>query len=252
MNQKKTCLEVCVDSFASAMAAIRGGADRLELCACLPVGGLTPSAALLEQIRKESRIPVRCLMRPRLGDFLYDASELALMERQIPRLAEAGADGFVIGCLTPEGELDRAATGRLIRAAGGSGLTLHRAIDVSRDAERTLQAAAELGFDTVLTSGQAADCLTGAACIARLAGMGLPVEIMPGGGVNAEAIRQLRASVPELRTFHMSGKTGLPSGMVFRRQEVPMGLPGLDEFTVWQTDEEKVRAAANVLEEGVC
>ena len=98
---KTTCLEVCVDSFASAMAALEGGADRLELCSCLLVGGLTPDVALLEQIRQRSDIPIRCLMRPRFGDFLYTPEEIQLMELQIPRLASAGANGFVIGCLTP-------------------------------------------------------------------------------------------------------------------------------------------------------
>ena len=106
MCKKNTCLEVCVDSFASAMAAVRGGADRLELCSCLIVGGLTPDVALLEQIRRETELPIRCLMRPRFGDFLYTEEEIRLMETQIPRLAAAGADGFVIGCLTPEGDLD--------------------------------------------------------------------------------------------------------------------------------------------------
>ncbi|MFR8874657.1 MAG: copper homeostasis protein CutC [Oscillospiraceae bacterium] len=80
MCKKKTCLEVCVDSFASAMAAVRGGADRLELCSCLIVGGLTPDVALLEQIRRETELPIRCLMRPRFGDFLYTEEEIRLME----------------------------------------------------------------------------------------------------------------------------------------------------------------------------
>lgn len=246
MKNTNTCLEVCVDSLASAMAAIRGGADRLELCGCLLVGGLTPDAALLEQIRQHTDIPIRCLMRPRFGDFLYAPEEIRLMAAQIRRLSQAGADGFVIGCLTPEGDLDVEQMKVLIDAAGGKGLTLHRAIDVSRDGLETARKAAALGIDTILTSGQAADCWTGREYLGRLLAEKLPVTLMAGGGVNAQVIEKLRALYP-LTTFHMSGKTTLQSNMRFRREGVPMGLPGLDEFSIWQTDEEKVRAAAAVL-----
>ena len=97
-------LEVCVDSYASAMAAIRGGADRLELCSALAVGGLSPSPALLRQIKAVSDIPVRCLMRTRGGDFLYTPEEIQQMAMEVELLSQA--DGFVIGCLTPVGYLD--------------------------------------------------------------------------------------------------------------------------------------------------
>ena len=102
-------LEICIDSLASARAAIAGGADRLELCSALLAGGLTPYTALLQQIRAESSIPIRCLMRPRAGDFLYTKEELELMRQQILELKDAGANGFVIGCLTAEGDLDASA-----------------------------------------------------------------------------------------------------------------------------------------------
>ena len=243
----KTILEVCVDSYASAMAAVAGGVNRLELCSCLLVGGLTPDVALLEQIREKTDIPIRCLMRPRFGDFLYDESEIQLMETQIRRLAAAGADGFVIGCLTPAGELDLGRMARLIAAAGGRGVTLHRAFDVCRDGLTAARQAVELGVDTILTSGQAADCWTGRAYLSRLLAENLPVTVMAGGGVSGEVIRRLLA-LP-LYAFHMSGKTTVNSGMTFRREGVPMGLPGLDEFTIWQTDAAKVRAAATVLRE---
>ena len=212
----KTILEVCVDSYASAMAAVAGGANRLELCSCLLVGGLTPDVALLEQIREKTDIPIRCLMRPRFGEFLYDESEIQLMAR-------------------------------LIAAAGGRGVTLPRAFDVCRDGLTAARQAVELGVDTILTSGQAADCWTGRAYLSRLLAENLPVTVMAGGGVSGEVIRRLLA-LP-LYAFHMSGKTTVNSGMTFRREGVPMGLPGLDEFTIWQTDGAKVRAAATVLRE---
>ena len=242
----KTVLEVCVDSLASARAAIAGGADRLELCSALLAGGLTPYEMLLRQIKAESDIPVRCLMRPRPGDFLYSKEELELLLRQIVQLKNAGADGFVIGCLTPEGELDREAMLPLVDACGGRGITLHRAIDVSRDLEQTYLQAGRLGIDTVLTSGGASSCLKGKDTIAKLLALRDSVggpEVLIGAGVKAEVIRSFRAEQPGSRAFHMSGKMELESAMVFRREGVPMGLPGLDEWHIQQTDSEAIRRA---------
>lgn len=241
-----TLLEVCVDSLESARAAIRGGADRLELCSALAIGGLTPYKALLEQIRKESDIPVRCLMRPRAGDFLYTPEEIQLMASQIRELKAAGADGFVIGCLTAEGELDKAAMAPLIEAAAGSGLTLHRCIDVSRDPMQTYRAAGELGIDTVLTSGAAGSCMKGMALIGQMLKEKGP-QVLIGAGVNAKVITAFREAFPEASAFHMSGKRDIPSKMLFRREGVPMGIPGFDEWHLQQTDEEAVGLAREVL-----
>ena len=244
-------LEICVDSYASAMAAIRGGADRLELCSALAVGGLTPSAALLRQIRQASSIPVRCLMRPRGGDFLYTNEEIAQMAMEMDSLRAAGADGFVIGCLTPEGNLDAQAMRPLLEAAQGLGLTLHRCIDVSRDPLQTYRDAAALGIDTVLTSGAAPNCKAGFQTIAQLLTLRDETngpEVLIGAGVNANVIDYFRARLPAARAFHMSGKTEVESAMVFRRQDIPMGLPGLDEWHIQQTSEEAVKLARAVLD----
>ena len=239
-------LEICVDSLASARAAIAGGADRLELCSALLAGGLTPYEALLRQIRAESDIPIRCLMRPRPGDFLYTPEERELMRRQILQLKNAGANGFVIGCLTPQGDLDVDATKPLMEACCGCGVTLHRCIDVSRDPLETCRQAYKLGIDTVLTSGAAASCAQGQDMIARLIALHGP-EILIGAGVNAQVIRRFRQNVPGAAAFHMSGKTELESQMVFRREGVPMGLPGLDEWHIQQTSREAVQAARAAL-----
>ena len=244
-------LEVCVDSIASARAAIAGGADRIELCAALAVGGLTPYAELLRQIRAESDIAVRCLMRPRGGDFLYEKEEILMMAAQIEHLRRLGADGFVIGCLTPEGELDEKAMEPLLKAAEGTGLTLHRCIDVSRDPFRTYLAAKELGIDTVLTSGGAANCTAGmdtVACLLELRDTEGGPEVLIGAGVSASVIRKFREKFPQACAFHMSGKLELESAMVFRREGVPMGLPGLDEWHIQQTDPEAVRLARIALD----
>lgn len=245
-------LEVCVDSLASARAAIAGGADRLELCSALAVGGLTPYAALLRQIRAESAIAVRCLMRPRPGDFLYTHEEIGLLCDQMADLRSAGANGFVIGALTPDGDLDLPAMRRLIEAAGeGAGLTLHRAIDVSRDPLAAYRAAAGLGMDTVLTSGAAARCTGGrevlSALLAERDRTDGP-EVLIGAGVNAEVITDLCATLPRARAFHMSGKVEKESGMRFRREGVPMGLPGLDEWHIAQTSASAVGKARAALD----
>ena len=239
-------LEICIDSLASARAAIRGGADRLELCSALALGGLTPYTELLQQIREESNIPVRCLMRHRAGDFLYTRDEIDLMARQIRSLKAAGADGFVIGCLTPEGDLDGKAMEPLLQAAEGAGLTLHRCIDVSRDPVKTYLDAKALGFDTVLTSGAAGSCTQGMDTIGKLLELRDECqgpEVLIGGGVKANVIAAFKARYPKARAFHMSGKTEIESGMVFRREGVPMGLPGLDEWHIQQTGEQNVRNA---------
>ena len=243
-------LEVCVDSYASAMAAITGGADRLELCSALSVGGLTPSAALLRQIRRVSDIPIRCLMRPRGGDFFYTPEEIQQMAMEMAALRDAGADGFVIGCLTADGELDGNAMEPLLKEASGLGLTLHRCIDVSRDLEETYRQAALLGFDTVLTSGGGGKCLDGMETIGRLLAIRDKEngpEVLIGAGVNAGVIAAFREKYPQSRAFHMSGKTEIESGMRFRREGVPMGLPGLDEWHIPVTSEEAVREAKEQL-----
>lgn len=243
-------LEICIDSLASARAAIAGGADRLELCSALAVGGLTPYTALLKQIRAESDIPIRCLMRPRAGDFLYTPEEIEMMAMQIRDLKQAGATGFVIGCLDAEGNLDASAMQSLIEAANGAPLTLHRCIDVSRDPVQTYRDAAALGIDTVLTSGAAGSCRAGGEIIGRLLALRDELngpEVLIGAGVNAFVISIYRDIHPNAVAFHMSGKTDIESGMAFRRDGVPMGLPGLDEWHIQQTSEEAVRQAKEAL-----
>ena len=243
-------LEVCIDSLASARSAIRGGADRLELCSALALGGLTPYTALLQQIRKESNIPVRCLMRPRSGDFLYTQEEIDMMVLQIEELKAAGTNGFVIGCLNPDGDLDLHAMQQLVNAAEGFGLTLHRCIDVSRDPIQTYQQAASLGIDTVLTSGAASSCIRGCEVLEALLQQRDLIsgpEILIGAGVTAGNIQQLCTQHPNAHAFHASCKELIESQMQFRRMDIPMGLPGLDEWHIQQTDESQVRTLKELL-----
>lgn len=250
----RNILEVCVDSTASALAARDGGADRLELCADLAIGGTTPSLALVQQVKAETGLPVRVLLRPRMGDFCYDSWELAQMEALAADLVRAGADGIVTGVLTPEGDLDLPAMERICTAARQAAgnrpvvLTLHRAFDVCRDAAACLEAACSLGLATILTSGQAADAVSGRALLARLQALAAGrIEILAGSGVNAGNIPLLAAETG-IRSYHLSGKRTIPSRMTFRREGVPMGLPGFEEFALWQTDPKAIRQARQALD----
>ena len=141
----KPVLEVCTHSVESAVSAERGGAMRLELCANLMIGGTSPDEDLFRMVRERVSVPVRVLLRPRCGDFLYTESEFELLCRQVKRFAALGADGIVIGVLTPEGDLDEERMAKLISLAGGCGVTLHRAFDVCRDPFAALETAKRLG-----------------------------------------------------------------------------------------------------------
>ena len=244
----RSVLEVCVDSTASALAAKRGGASRLELCADLIVGGTTPSLALVRQVKAETGLPVRALLRPRFGDFCYDSYELAQMEQLAAELVEAGADGIVTGVLTPEGQLDAEARRTAEKAGRPVACTLHRAFDVSADPFAALETVRSMGLCTILTSGQAASAPEGAELLGRLVERaGDSVEILVGAGVTAQNIPALAAQTGA-HAFHLSGKQVLQSRMTFRREGVPMGLPGFSEFEVWQTGEENIRAARQALD----
>lgn len=241
-------LEVCVDSVESAVSAARGGATRLELCANLVIGGTSPDEDLFRMVRERVDIPVRVLLRPRFGDFLYSEEEFELLRRQVRRFAALGADGIVIGMLRPDGTLDEARMAELISLAGGCGVTLHRAFDVCRDPLEALDAAGRLGVDTILASGQQASCAQGSELLRELvARSGGRPQILIGAGVSADVIRTLQPATGA-DAFHLSAKRTENSRMTFRREGVPMGLPGISEFEVWRCDETAVRAARQTIE----
>ena len=241
-------IEGCVDCLPTALAADRGGADRLELCANLSIGGTTPSRALLRQVKAQCRARVNVLVRPRFGDFLYDGAELAEMAEEIAAARDLGADGVVIGVLTPDGSLDTDAMARLMEHAGGLEVTLHRAFDMARDPLETLERAIALGCTTILTSGQANDALSGADTLAALkrAADGR-IDIMAGSGVRRENIRAIYEKTG-IRVFHTTGRRGaIDSGMIYRKEGVSMGLPSLPEYELRRTDEGEFAACAEVV-----
>lgn len=241
-------LEICVDSVESAKAAAENGADRLELCGDLMVGGVSPSPFLIEAVQKLD-IPVNVLLRPRFGDFCYTRWEREILLREVEQCRKLGVNGVVLGALEPEGRLDRELLSQLIAAAGPLHKTLHRAFDLCRDASEGLEDAVELGFDTILTSGQAASAPQGAELLASLnrqaAGR---LTILAGSGVKSTNLEEL-ARRTGVRAFHMSARRGEDSPMRFRRSGVPMGLPLAGEYERFYTDPLEVKNARRVLDQ---
>ncbi len=196
-EERKILLEVCVDSLADALAAAEHGADRLELNAALELGGLTPTPGLVEAVQKAvtrlSRpVPLIAMLRPRAGGFCYRGDEHQVMLADRDRLLEQGVDGFAFGVLTPDGAINAARCRDLLRGMAGAEAVFHRAFDVVADPVRTLEQLIDLGFKRVLTSGQAASALEGAAMIARLIEQANGrIEILPGAGVRAGNVVEL-------------------------------------------------------------
>ncbi|MCI9372397.1 MAG: copper homeostasis protein CutC [Lachnospiraceae bacterium] len=244
-------LECCVDSVESAMEAEKGGADRLELCAALVIGGISPGLALFEEVRKCCGLPVRVLLRPRFGDFLYTEHEFELLRKEVALFREKGADGVVIGCLKEDGSLHMEQMRELIREAGSMKITLHRAFDVCAEPMRVYGQAGELGIDTILTSGQRENCLAGMPLLKELSKLrqrtGGP-QIMAGAGVTPDVIRTFLEET-DITAYHLSAKKTMDSGMRYRREGVPMGLPSLSEYTIYRTDSRVVAEAKRILTE---
>ena len=245
---KDYILEVCVDSVESALAAKAGGATRLELCANLVIGGTTPGYALFDEVKRETGLPIRTLIRPRFGGFLYTDYEYEQMMYAIRHFSKEGADGVVIGSLNTDGMLNEAQMRGMIEAAEGCGITLHRAFDVCADPIVTMKKAKLLGVDTILTSGQEADAYAGRELLYELVKLGEKesVTVMVGAGVHSGNIVQL-AKDTEAHAFHMSGKKVLQSGMRYRNERVHMGIEGMSEFEIYRTDAEEIRKATEQL-----
>lgn len=200
---RKPVLEVCVDDPAGLAAAIEGGADRIELCAALSVGGLTPSRGFMAHAGR-SPIPVHALIRPRTGDFAFTADDLRVMVDDVRTARSAGLAGVVIGALQPDGRLDVEALEALIVAAEGMDLTLDRAFDLATDQEETLETAVCLGFSRILTSGGAKTAIEGLPRLERLANRAAGrLSVMPGSGVRPETAEAL-LSLPGVFELHAS------------------------------------------------
>ncbi|MEU6740184.1 copper homeostasis protein CutC [Streptosporangium sandarakinum] len=216
--------EICIDSTAGALAAEQAGADRVELCSALFDGGLTPTLGTVEAtLAAVSSIRVHVIIRPRGGDFIYDEHEIAAMERDVATIRDAGAQGVVIGALTPSGEVDTEVAKRLIGAAGDLSVTFHRAFDMTADPFAALETLAGLGVDRVLTSGQDTTALEGAPLIASLVERaGDRLVVMPGGGITPRNVGRV-VEATGAREIHFAALVDAPSPATHRNPHPFMG-----------------------------
>ena len=197
---KRPILEACVESVDSCSTAASGGADRIELCANLAIGGVTPGERVIEAACRLGTIPVQVLIRPRGGHFVYDGHELEVMRREIETAKALGVAGVVLGVLRADGAIDRERTSRLIAAARPMSVTFHKAFDVAPDPAEALDILIALGVDRVLTSGQGPTAREGLACLANLVRQASGrIAVMAGGRVRLKDVPELlSAGVTEI------------------------------------------------------
>jgi copper homeostasis protein len=200
--KKRILLEISVESVEAAAAAERGGADRIELCCDLSVGGLTPAPALIRAVRQQIQIPIFVMIRPRAGDFVYSAAEFAQMKKSIAEAKDSGADGLVFGILKPNRTVNVDHTRELVDLAQPVTVTFHRAFDACPDLTQALEDVVRSGASRILTSGGAASAPKGSTNIAMLVAAACGrVAIVPGAGIKAGNILQLAAAT-RAHEFH--------------------------------------------------
>ena len=188
-------LEIVASTVNDCRAAESGGADRVELCAAIGTGGLTPSLGTLIETKKRVRIPLMAMLRPRAGGFCYSEEEFVSMRRDAALLVEHGADGIVFGILHSDGTVDAARCGKLVEIANGRQTVFHRAFDAVPEPMRSLDEIIDLGFTRVLTAGQTKTAHDGRARLRELIERAARrIEILPGGGIRSHNVGQLVAA----------------------------------------------------------
>ncbi|MEZ9701970.1 copper homeostasis protein CutC [Vibrio sp. 10N.261.46.E12] len=234
-------IEVCIDNLESLHNALTGGADRIELCSSLALGGLTPSFGMMKQAARISSVPVYAMIRPRQGDFIFDDDDMLSMFEDIEACASAGLDGVVLGVLAPNGSIDIPKMQQLADKAHSLklGITFHRAIDQSSDFQTALEQVIELGCERILTSGlavnaeQGIDVLT--AMVKQADGR---IDIMAGAGVNA-ANAKIIQSTTQVPALHLSGKSTRLS-LMESNSNAQMGHDDVDDYQIPVTDAGKI------------
>ncbi len=240
--------EACVDSVEAAVAAQLGGAGRVELCAALLEGGLTPSDGTIGLARQKLQIPIHVIIRPRGGDFLYSATEFEVMKLDVERCKTLGADGVVIGILNPDGTIDEEHTAELIKLARPMKITFHRAFDMTRDPFEALETLVRLGAERILTSGQEDSAYEGLELISELVKKANGrIIIMPGAGISEKTIGKIVAQ-SGVTEIHATAFVTQESEMQFRNVRCYMGgILRPPEFSLQATSAEKVTALLKAL-----
>jgi copper homeostasis protein len=236
----KYTIEIATTDFNTTRAAVEGGADRVELCAALSEGGITPSYGLIITCREAFDIPLFPIIRPRAGDFLYNDDEFEQMKRDVFHCKEKGCEGVVLGILMKDGSIDIERTAKLVQLAQPREVTFHRAFDRCRDPFEALEQLIEIGCRRILTSGQQPTASGGVDLIAALVRQaGDRIVIMPGSGVRKENIKMI-AGRTGAKEFHSSVKGQRPSEMDFIH-------PSFNETMVTSIDPAEVKALRNAL-----
>jgi len=215
MNDKKYFVEIATSDFITTKSAVDGGADRIELCANLAEGGVTPSYGHIKKCRDSFALPLYPIIRPRGGDFLYTAEEFEIMMHDARLCRRMGCDGVVIGLLNKDGSIDISRTSRLVEAVYPLGVTFHRAFDRCADPLTALEQIIEIGCERILTSGQKQNAIDGVELIAELNRVaGERIIIMPGSGVRKENVKWLAEQTGCIE-FHSSLRSTVASNMEF-------------------------------------
>ncbi len=244
----KKLLEICTGDPEGVKAAIKGGADRVELCSGLAEGGLSPSIAMIRY--SSERIPTNVLIRPRSGDFIYTPDEIDVMKSDIDEAVKAGANGIVVGVLTPEGNVDVAACRKLLEGAAHLENTFHRAFDLVKDPFGALEEIISLGFSRILTSGQQNSALEGAELIAELKRRANGrIKILAGAGVSPENVTLL-ARLSQADEFHASARKPLNSSMAYSGS-ASMGSADASDGSRLATDSATVEAIRKALDQAI-
>jgi copper homeostasis protein len=243
----KISVEICVDSPASAHAAERGGATRIELCGSLIEGGITPSAGLIELTRASASIGIHVMIRPRGGDFCYEADEFELMQRDISVAKRLGANGVVFGILDVNGNIDVARTRQLVELARPLAVTFHRAFDMTPDLSSALEDVCATGVDRLLTSGGEQTAPQGTGTIARLVRQSRGrISVIPGSGLRPNNARALIEQTGA-KEIHVGLTSSLPSPMLHRNPRISMGSTAGREYKRFVVLEEDVRKLCSAL-----
>jgi copper homeostasis protein len=234
-------LEIAVHSVESAVAAQRGGADRIELFSNPLEGGVTPSAGLVAVIRDELTLDIHVMIRPRAGDFHYEKAEFAAMKRDILLAKRLGVKGLVFGVLTLDGMIDVERTRELVDLSSPLTATFHRAFDLCRDLNVALEQLVECGVDRILSSGGKATALEGVSALGALVQQAANrVSIIAGGGIVADnAAEIVRGS--SVRELHAGLRRTIPSPMRFRNDAISVGPDGCGPYETLTVGEDDVR-----------
>jgi len=241
-------LEIIASTVDDCIAAEKGGADRIELCAAIATGGLTPSLGTLIEAKKRVRVGIMAMVRPRAGGFCYSGTDFAAMQRDASLLLEHGADGVVFGILDSDGSVDTRRCGKMIELANGRTTVFHRAFDVVPDPMRALDELIEVGFTRVLTSGQQKTAVEGSEPIRKLIDQARGrIEVLPGGGVRAHNVLRL-VDTTHCTQVHMTAFSARTDPSTSISPLTFGSVPGSPSSSYEHVDRETVRQMREILD----